>query len=491
MTGARAAERSERPGVFGRDVGLLLAGTVLAQAVPILLSPVYTRVYSPESFGAWAAFTAVAAICSVTVTGRYELAVLLPDTDEDAAGVLCLALTLALAGSAGLAMLAWAFREAMTSLVGPRFPPSGILLLCASAAMLGSWQAMSYWANRRRNYRRIAASSIVQQVAAGAAIVGLGVGLHSPTGLIAGTMFGQGIACLTLGVQIWREDHAFFTQVTARGVRQAAVRFYRFPLFNLPYSILTTASVRVPVLLLTAFQSLVAAGYVGFSRSVLFAPVTFVSASIGRVYYRAAASGLGSARLERLTFTLLDLMARAGPGGFALLFVWTPEIFAGVFGAEWRAAGELARPLIPGAFGFLFTSWPERIFEVAQRQSLSLRIQLVCDGVTVVVVASLLAAGLPPLQAMIAYGVLATLYNIAYLWGVFRAGGFAMAGFFQTLRIAGLTFLVAVAIMMAVRAAAGPTGAGFLVSGGLLLAWYAWLWRTRGRQWRHLIAGET
>ena len=54
-----------------------MTGTTLAQAIPILLSPALTRLYSPESFGALGAYIAASAILIVIATGKYENALLI------------------------------------------------------------------------------------------------------------------------------------------------------------------------------------------------------------------------------------------------------------------------------------------------------------------------------------------------------------------------------------------------------------------------------
>lgn len=478
-----------RGSAFGRNVAVLLAGTVLAQAIPISLSPVYTRLFTPEAFGAWSAFTAAAAVLGVVTTGRYELAILLPEQDDEAASVLGLTLILALSIGTVLALAAHGARAGIAELLGAPTLMPWAFLLGLSAAALGIWQALSYWANRRGQYPRIAGSQILQQSGAGVTTLGLGLAMRFPSGLILGTVAGQVVADMALGLQLWREERGWFLGITRRGIWEAARRFYRFPLFNLPYSILTTSSVRIPVLLLTAFGALSAAGFVGFSRMVVYAPITFVSASLGRVYFREASAQFGTPALERLTTGLLSEMTYVGSPAFAFLMVWAPDLFALVFGPTWREAGEFTRLLTPAAFGFLFTSWPERIYEVAQRQSLSLRIQAICDAVTVATVAGLLATGVPVWWAILVYGVLSLGYNMVYLWGVFRVGGFPWKAYQRTLAQAAAGLAAGAAAMILVRWTVPGPLLGMAVSVVLLLLVYGWLWRSRGAEWRGLLRG--
>ena len=40
-----------RKSEFGHDVLTLMTGATIAQAIPIAISPILTRIYSPEDFG--------------------------------------------------------------------------------------------------------------------------------------------------------------------------------------------------------------------------------------------------------------------------------------------------------------------------------------------------------------------------------------------------------------------------------------------------------
>ena len=71
-------------GEFSRNVLTLMTGTSIAQAIPIAISPILTRIYTPEDFGVFALYMAIATVVSVIATGRYETAIMLPKKDSEA-----------------------------------------------------------------------------------------------------------------------------------------------------------------------------------------------------------------------------------------------------------------------------------------------------------------------------------------------------------------------------------------------------------------------
>ena len=68
---------------FSRNVLTLMTGTTIAQAIPIAISPILTRIYTPEDFGVFALYMSIVSIISVVATGGYEMALMLPQDDED------------------------------------------------------------------------------------------------------------------------------------------------------------------------------------------------------------------------------------------------------------------------------------------------------------------------------------------------------------------------------------------------------------------------
>ena len=55
---------------YARNVITLMTGTGVAQLIPIAVSPILTRIYSPADFGGLALCLALSSISAVVVSGR-------------------------------------------------------------------------------------------------------------------------------------------------------------------------------------------------------------------------------------------------------------------------------------------------------------------------------------------------------------------------------------------------------------------------------------
>ena len=110
----RLKPRSE----FSRNVLTLLTGTTIAQAIPIAVTPILTRLYTPEEFGLLALFIAITAILGSISNGRYELAIMLPHSDEDAINIAALALLITIVFSIILLVPAVLINAQIAELLG-------------------------------------------------------------------------------------------------------------------------------------------------------------------------------------------------------------------------------------------------------------------------------------------------------------------------------------------------------------------------------------
>src|SRR3984893_3522832 len=102
-----APERSRlprAPGKFMSNVLTLITGNGLSQLVNIAGTLVLARLVAPDAFGSFALFVTLVSFLSVLGGGRYELAIMLPEKDEEAANILFLAV-LVLTGVAGASLL--------------------------------------------------------------------------------------------------------------------------------------------------------------------------------------------------------------------------------------------------------------------------------------------------------------------------------------------------------------------------------------------------
>jgi O-antigen/teichoic acid export membrane protein len=160
---------------------------------------------------------------------------------------------------------------------------------------------------------------------------------------------------------------------------------------------------------------------------------------------------------------------------FVFLAVWAPELFAYVFGSEWRTAGQYASLLVPPTFCLLFTSWPERIYEVAQKQHVSFLIQVGFDSVRVAFIWTLLHLEAPPCFCVLVSSLIACVSNLVYLIGIFKIAGFRLYGLYVLSKTVGIQAGAFSIFLYLLTLAISSTGLRFVL-GSVMLAVYLSGW---------------
>jgi O-antigen/teichoic acid export membrane protein len=187
-------------------------------------------------------------------------------------------------------------------------------------------------------------------------------------------------------------------------------------------------SAQFVIFALTAFHHVHVAGFLSLTRRIVVGPINFLSASLGRVFFKEAAVSIGTPRFEQLTVGLMVTIAELFTPLFGFFAFWAPSVFGLVFGPDWVEAGRYASVLVPMAFCSLFTTWPERVFEVSQKQQVSLTIQIVFDAALVILGWVGLRGGADPLLVVAAYSGVSCAYHMAYLMGIFKIADFSWTG---------------------------------------------------------------
>jgi len=424
---------------FLRNALTMVGGSALAQAIPLAVVPLLSRLYSPAEFGMLATIVASSAALSVVSTARYELAVVLPKEEEEANVLVALALWLAFA-VCGAVLIGTALFVAAT----PMRSGNGWSLAVPLLALLMAFgQIGSFIANRGRAYGRIAAASVAQQIVNSGIAIVLGISRVLAGGLVIARLAGALASCAVLCL-------GFRQALLGPGARSSterkwacAKKYRQFPFFNLPYSLLGSISRDLLIFALTLKGDIIAAGLFGMARTLAMAPVTLLSGALSQLFYKETAVSIGSLEHKRLTIALLEAAAWAFVPGFALVAWWGPDMFAVLLGERWREAGVFAAVLaFPYALATL-TSWPERVFESRNKQHWALLIQAVFDASTLLVVWLALTKTGSPLAAVQAYAAVQCLYHLTYLGTLCRLAEL------EALRYFGLLVLVA-ALMAAV-----------------------------------------
>jgi len=374
MSVSEKDNRSRKGAGLAVDVLKLVSGTTFAQLVAILAAPILTRLYAPEIFGIVALFTSLTGIAGTIACLRYELAVMLPEHDEEAANLLGISLGFVFLITLLSIPLIWWTKEPLLRWLNAPYLASYLWLIPLSLLINGIFLALNYWNSRTRHFGRLSIARVTSALTTTPSTIGLGFAGYATAGpMIGATIAGQAVATTVLGGQIWRDDRDIFLKaIRWREMRKGIVRHKKFPLLSTWSALMNTVSVQLPPLLLACFFSSTVVGFYALGHRLLSMPMSLIGGAIGQVFFQRAAVAKIQGRLPAVVRETFVRLMSLGAFPLLLIMITGKEIFCAVFGSQWTEAGVYAQILAPWILFVFFGSPVSTLFSVLEMQGAGL-----------------------------------------------------------------------------------------------------------------------
>jgi len=407
-------------GTFARHVATLMSGTVLAGTIAAIVVPILTRIYTPQDFGIFALYSSLLGLLSAVVCGRYELAIILPENDRDAANLLLLSIVISLCVCVLILLLVSFFRVLFAQLLGTSELAVWLWLLPLSLFASGLFKTLNFWSTRRNHFKRLAARQIAQSGITAVAQIGAGTlcASASASGLIGGSIVGQLAAVGKLAWQIESDEGKFIRQsLDLSRFRRVAKRYKQFPLFDIWSGLLNTASTMLPTLLLGYFFNPAIVGFYALGYQVLSVPVGIVGTSIAQVFFPRANDAKRTGTIDKITLEIFKRLLGIGFAPILLLTIIAPDLFALIFGSRWFSAGEYLRWMSVWLL-FVFISSPlSNIYSIMekQREGLVVNFVMFCSRLIVLVIGGIRKDAVFTIAAFGVTGAILWIFNCIYI----------------------------------------------------------------------------
>jgi len=475
----RVNEIKNKRSHFLSDVLILVTGTSIAQIITIFASPIITRLYGPETFGVFALIISITSIVGVLVSMRYEYAIMLPDSDEEAASLLvgCILLICLISGFCIPAI--WFGQNIITTSLNAKSLGLYLWLVPIIVFLSGIFTVLSYWNTRSRKFRRLSTAQVSQSVASTGTQIGAGFAGHTSAGsLIAASIIGQGVATTMLGGQIWRDDKTLLKnsigwEKILRGFR----RYKNFPKYSTVSSLLNALSWQLPVLLLGAFFSPVISGYYALGMRTLQLPMNFIGNALFQVSFQRAAEVKDKDSISTLIENVFHILLLVGMVPLLILTLVGADLFSVVFGAQWKEAGIYVQILSVWMLFWFLSSPLGMIFDVLEKQALDLKLNII---LLITRIASLVIGSLygGPILALILFSFSGVLAYGTILAIIFKVSSVNLIMIGKSIWANFLLFVPIAVILIIMKFLALSSMIIVLTSGIALLIYYAHIIKT-------------
>ncbi|MEF2072040.1 lipopolysaccharide biosynthesis protein [Consotaella aegiceratis] len=347
VVGRTAKLRAFTSRPFVRNVATVATGTAAAQAISMAFAPLITRMYGPEAYGLQGIFNSVVSLFGVVAAMGYPIAIVLPRRDNEAIGIAKLSMLTAVATCLLATLVLSVFGAKILRLLNAEAIAGFIYIIpiAVFVGVLGS--VLGQWLIRKKAYGVSARYSVVTAFLVGSSKYGLGFAHPGAIGLILANTVGALVGVL-LTFTGWRRHARKSAEAEAQPSTQVgaslgalAREHYDFPLLRTPQNLINALSQSLPMLLLAAYFGPGAAGQYSIVIAVLGIPITLIGGSVTAVFYPRINEAIHNGENARSLIVRATVgMAATGALPFLAVMVAGPWLFALVFGAGWRTAGE-------------------------------------------------------------------------------------------------------------------------------------------------------
>ncbi|MEO1144083.1 MAG: oligosaccharide flippase family protein [Cyanobacteria bacterium J06638_22] len=414
---------SRLQGNFAHRILTLSAGMIIGQGILILLTPILTRLYSPEEFGVFAIVGGIVALLATIVAMRFEFAIPICEDEDSARSVCCLAVVTTVLMTISVGLGIWFIGTKLAQELGtPDIEP----LLWFVPLALFAWgigSILNYWALRQGRFRAKSFNPIIQYSVQGTSQVSLGLAGMTGIGLVIGLAVGHFLRMIHF---IWivprREWHGFVERASWTTFGRSFREHWRYPVFVGSSSLFTTAIQLLPVILISALYGPVLAGMFGLTQRVVALPTRLISDAASQAFVFQGRNYEPNEfhrffKRTSLAFFVLALII------LSPLLVAGPDLFGFVFGEQWTRAGSIAQLLVPiNAARFVFAPVSQSLNIVGRQE-----FHVIATGLLMLALVASFGAGwwfeLEAMQTIMVYSFGSTTCYLVYFIAAWQQSG--------------------------------------------------------------------
>ena len=311
----------------------LFSGLAVVQILNLLFSLILPRYYSPADYAFFGIFSSIVFILLEIITLKLEVTVFFPKEDKEA---------LEIVHSIFFICFCFAIIIFAISFVISYFFNSMYLLLPFSLIAYGIVLPLNAWFNRKKDYRKLNISRIIQAIAIPLFSLLFIIQFHWHFGLVLGFILGQFAGLLYL---MFSFKHFDLALMQFSLVKKYLRKYKHFPKYGVLSSLIGSISRNSIVLFVKYFFGSVNAGYYTLSTRILNASASLYQSAISQVFLQQA-SHLDNASLKIYIKKIVWFGFFMGIIPVTILLFAGQQIFVFVFGPQWMAAGKMSQYLV-------------------------------------------------------------------------------------------------------------------------------------------------
>ena len=359
---------------FLKNVSILASGTIISQIIVVAMSPILTRLYSVEAFGTLSLFTSFMVIFGVITTGRYELAMGLPEKDKKAKDLIKLIFILGFIVSIVYLVILFITKEIIQySDSSGLFQSNWIYLAPIYTFFIAIYSSLIYWNQRKKEYKKITISNALQVISTTVFSLLFGFFGWIESGMMISLVLGIIISSWFLLKDFNNED----LLINNNDLKKVGKEYISFPKYMILSDLsLTTGQQFIPIIFSSLFSTTIV-GYYSLANRMIRLPNIIITSSIANVFRNDAIDEIRkNGNCEQLYKSIFKKLFVLSLPIYLSVFIFSPILFTFFFGEKWLMAGNFAR-ILSVLLLIEFIATPlNSLFYIVERQKVFMRLQI-------------------------------------------------------------------------------------------------------------------
>lgn len=326
---------------FLKSFAILASGTLLAQLVTALASPVMTRLFSTTEIGQYTYILSIINLFYPVVALRYDYMIVPEKKDSRVFALLKLSFSLLTFFSVVIGIGYFAFN----------FNKDNVIVISVMLVLMmisnGFVDIIGNYNNKYGQYKLMSSTYAFRSIVQNILMIIAGFLHLGIIGLIASQLIGSfaGLSRQSKDIITRRKD---IWEVGLDEVKNVAVKYKAQALLSTPAIFMNSFSYNALNFAISfAFGNSIL-GLYSLSYRILGMPVTLISGNLSKVYFEEAANEYKETGCFKKSFnTIVKYTLPIAICVLLGLVILAPMVFSIVFGSNWREAGVMAQILAP------------------------------------------------------------------------------------------------------------------------------------------------
>lgn len=366
---------------FKKSLAMLMSGSLVAQLITIITSPLLTRVFTSEQVGTYTYILSITTMFMGVINGRYDMSIVSEENEDDVYPLIKISLIIGFISSAVITACCYLYIQ-YTDNIQIDYVYIYIFIFISLFTYSINNVLIAY-NNRNKEYKIMTYVQVIRSIYQNIGGLILGIFKIGLLGLLLSYTAGQFKGMKKQGESI-RPYIRKIKNVDRSKLKYVLIKNRKQPLYSAPAIFANSFSYSSITLFIELLFGMASVAYYSVSVRILGVPLSIVSGNVSKIFFQEASKEHNQTGQFYKAFkkvVLFQSILAIPMVMFMILFA--PNICEIVFGYEWRIAGEYIKILAP-MFGIRFivtTITPGMIIANKQKSELILQLMFILSSI--------------------------------------------------------------------------------------------------------------